>query len=282
MYVNESSNFEVDMENVTTEEDANTGAHYEQVFIQENHVFQPSTDETEDDVGDGEENVFSQEDESSQDTSQSALSINENESDNEDYEIVEGMHITGDTDVETDVVPQVDETTETFSFQMLSKCSPWKQDAVKTQQLTSVDARYLKTLVRNVDLKGARTNYNFNGNKTFGNYFIVKYPEKENVVTAQQLNIQTGIKLQKSNPRSILKSSFVQQKNDVKIAPDERIDKRFARSKEATQARLLHNYIAKTTILHAPIRQERLPRKQKIKPVERQDEEIIVQEVYFL
>lgn len=269
------------MENATTEEAADAGSHYEQVFIQENHVFQSSAEETEDDECDTGENVFPQEDESSQDASQEALSVNENESDTEDYEVVEGMHVTGDADMETDVIPQMNETSETFSFQMLSKCTPWKQDTIKTRQLTPVDTRYLKTLVRNVAFKEARTNNNSNGNKTFDNYFIVKYPEKENLANMQQLNLQTGLKLQKSNPRSILKSSFIQQKNDIEFEHEDKIEKRFARSKEATQARLLHNYIAKTTILHAPVRQERLPRKQKIKPVERQDEEIIVQEVLF-
>lgn len=274
MYVNESSNFEVEN---PTEEETKAGAHYEQVFIQENRIFQSSTDEAEDDICHGEENVFTQEDDNSQDTSQSALSINENESDNEDYEIVEGMHVTGDTDMENDEVSQINEAPESFSYQMMSKCTPWKQNAVKTQQITPVDTRYLKTLVRNVALKETHTGYNNNGNKNVGNYFIVKYPEKENVATIQQ----TGIKLQNSNPRSILKSSFVQQKTDINLADEERMEKRFAKSKEATQARLLHNYIAKTTILHAPVRQKRLPRKQTIKPVERQDEEIIVQEVLF-
>lgn len=268
IYLNESTEFEVDAANAAIEEETGTETHYEQVFIEENHVLQSATSEVD-------QTYHTEEDESSQDTSQSALSINENESDNEDYQIVEGMHITGDADVENEMM-QVEDTHVFPSFQSV----PLKQQVVKTQ-LATVEPKYLKTLIGNVALKELRANCNSNGsNKSFGNYFIIKHPEKENVATVQQLH--TGIKLQRSNPRSILKSSFVtavEPRNEAKTLYEEKIDKRFARSKEATQARLLHNYIAKTTILQAPVRQERLPRKQTIKPVNRQDEEIIVQEV---
>lgn len=87
----------------------------------------------------------------------------------------------------------------------------------------------------------------------------------------------------KTNPRSILKSSqpflkrIVEQKPQIE---DERFEKRFAKSKEAIRAKLFQNFIAQTKIIEAPIRTERLPRKQVIRPVNRTDEEIIVQEVY--
>ncbi|XP_018331958.1 uncharacterized protein LOC108741607 [Agrilus planipennis] len=122
-------------------------------------------------------------------------------------------------------------------------------------------------------------------------YYVLKHPEKENVAIPR---VNTN-KTYKVNPRSILKTSFVQlehqhqnetkseiikqeNKNSTNI-PIEKIDKRFARNKEIMQAILFQNYIAKTTIPHAPVRQGRMPRKQKIKPVERADEEIIVKEV---
>lgn len=95
--------------------------------------------------------------------------------------------------------------------------------------------------------------------------------EKENV------SICNWQQQQKPNPRSILKSSFPLLEENKKDVVDKRILKT---SKVSSQARFLHNFIAKTTIIHAPVRQERLPRKQTIKPVQtRQDEEIIVQEV---
>lgn len=116
-------------------------------------------------------------------------------------------------------------------------------------------------------------------------YYVVPHVEKENV-NSLSVNYATAatttFRPLRSNPRSILKSSFPEMKEEpeVKTLIDERFNKRFARSKEAVQARLFNNFISKTTIPHAPVRQTRLPRKQQIKPVDnRRDEEIIVQEV---
>lgn len=59
-----------------------------------------------------------------------------------------------------------------------------------------------------------------------------------------------------------------------------KFERRFAKNKDAIQAKLFNNFLSKTTIPHAPVRQKRLPRKQEIKPVDtRIEEEIIVQEV---
>lgn len=116
-------------------------------------------------------------------------------------------------------------------------------------------------------------------------YYVVPHVEKENV-NSLSVNYATATTMSfrsvRSNPRSILKSSFpeMREEPEVKTLMDERFNKRFARSKEAVQARLFNNFISKTTIPHAPVRQTRLPRKQQIKPVDnRRDEEIIVQEV---
>ncbi|KAL1505916.1 hypothetical protein ABEB36_005365 [Hypothenemus hampei] len=106
---------------------------------------------------------------------------------------------------------------------------------------------------------------------------LVIYPEKENVNFCKERNVNLlqVPKFPKFHPKSILKTSFNKQ--------DENCDlyrKRFARNKEAMRARHFHNVLNRTTIPHAPIRQQRQPRKQEIKPiVDRSSEEIIVQEV---
>lgn len=102
-----------------------------------------------------------------------------------------------------------------------------------------------------------------------------RFIEKENV---SNINANVISNMLKPNPRSILKASHVilrKPEEDV----EEQIDKRFARSKELQRKRMFRDYIAQTTILQAPVRQERLPRKQLIKPVRRTDEEIIVREM---
>ena len=106
-------------------------------------------------------------------------------------------------------------------------------------------------------------------NKNNGYRAIIR--EKENIHDPNTIHT-------KSNPRSILKSSTVSTTKIIDIE-DERYEKRFARSKEAQQARLFHNYIAQTRIIHAPKRNSRMPRKQKIEPITRKDEEIVVKEV---
>lgn len=188
---------------------------------------------------------------------------NENDSDTtEDYDVVEGLHVTADSE------------TQNVVYDTTNKFVPLKQQlAAKTQ---NPNTRLIRNAVRNNYIK---TMYDSNGvNKS--SFFLVRQNEKENVS-----NLQLVYKYQKPNPRSILKSSFplLEDNKDVKAAVREEqrpIEKRILKSnKVTTQARMLHNYIAKTTIIHAPVRQERLPRKQTIKPVKRQDEEIIVQEV---
>ncbi|XP_030746929.1 zinc finger and BTB domain-containing protein 11-like [Sitophilus oryzae] len=133
---------------------------------------------------------------------------------------------------------------------------------------------------------------NKNSKQPFVNvkYYIV-YPEKENVnalVGQAKEKLPNLSKLPKSNPRSVLRTSFVKPKEVPKCVKNTEFElpecdlfqKRFAKSKEAMQAKLFHNFINGTTIPVAPVRQTRQPRKQKIKPVqERRDEEIIVQEV---
>lgn len=248
----------------TTEE---ADAHYEEVFVEESHL----AEETNEDQN---HELPEYEDEST--TAESNLSSqNMNDSDNEDYEIVDGMHVTGDTEMETNELLQVEHTeTVTNLDQGFNKCQP--TNLVKTHTLDS--QKTLKNLMQNVTLKEVSTNY---GNGKLGNFYIVRHPEKENVVAVQHMNTGLIPRFRKTNPRSILKSSFqmLQEKHEVKPTFEERLEKRFAKGKESAQARLLHNFIAKTTILRAPVRQERLPRKQIIKPVKRQDEEIIVQEV---
>lgn len=123
-------------------------------------------------------------------------------------------------------------------------------------------------------------------------YYLLPNPEKENL-NAVPLNNCVNIynNSVKMNPRSVLKpqtlelklvantnSAAIQDHNALKQL--ERMEKRFSRSKEAIQARMFNNFINRTTIPHAPVRQKRLPRKQEIKPVDtRREEEIIVQEV---
>ncbi|XP_050312527.1 PR domain zinc finger protein 5-like isoform X2 [Anthonomus grandis grandis] len=71
------------------------------------------------------------------------------------------------------------------------------------------------------------------------------------------------------------KQSTTEEFPDLEI-----FEKRFAKNKEAKQAKRFHQFLNRTTISYAPIRNKRLPRKQAINPVrERKDEEIIVQEV---
>lgn len=169
-----------------------------------------------------------------------------------EYEIVEGIHITGD------IVEQNDELTDNESIlhQVLTK--------------NHGNIRYDKN-----DSILKETN---NQNDRAVLYYVVSPPEKENVNSLQTTTLYKQI--DKANPRSLLKSSYtVQQQPIIKQEPLQ-FHKRFARSKQAVQARQFHNFISNTSIVQAPTRLERLPRKQQIKPVnERMDEEIIVKEV---
>lgn len=224
---------------------------YEQVFLTEDHVEevpvetqQLTTSNYHIEVPDGDEN-----------SKGSYI-----ESDNDDYEIVEGLHVTGDMEASDEELVQM-ESADTLSFGSYQK--------TLSDSTISKDHKTMKNVIHRTVLKQFAENYD-NGCNKLGGYYIVQYPEKENVVSNH-----TFVRFQKSNPRSILKSSFQM----VPESYEEQIDKRFAKSKEAVQARMFHNYINQTTILHAPVRQERLPRKQTIKPVKRQDEEIVVEEV---
>ncbi|XP_028152304.2 uncharacterized protein LOC114345708 [Diabrotica virgifera virgifera] len=108
-------------------------------------------------------------------------------------------------------------------------------------------------------------------------YMVPKTDQKENVNSIPYTNTN-------SNPRSLLKNSLdltkINEDNIKKLQREKLMERRYARSKEAMQAKMFNNFINKTTIPHAPVRQGRLPRKQQIKPVDtRRNEEIIVQEV---
>ncbi|XP_017770855.1 PREDICTED: uncharacterized protein LOC108558451 isoform X2 [Nicrophorus vespilloides] len=100
--------------------------------------------------------------------------------------------------------------------------------------------------------------------------YVVKSPEKENI------EVPRTYRTIHMNPRSVLKSTALAL---AEQRPQPEYDKRFAKGKVAMQARQMHNYISQTKILEAPVRLERLPRKQKIKPLERVGEEIVLEEV---
>lgn len=166
-------------------------------------------------------------------------------SETEEFEVFEGLHVTE------------------------KARSPYEQTDKKViTKPISANPRLIRNVSKNICMKGAQE-YN-----TKSRYIVIRQNEKENVAGLQPFRYQ------KPNPRSILKSSFSFLEDNKDRAPEEHpLEKRILKGKVTTQARLLQNFIAKTTIIHAPIRQERLPRKQTIKPLERQDEEIVVQEV---
>lgn len=232
---------------------------YENVFIQEGHIQHHELE-------DGEVHTLHFNEETTMHSTNSSRVTNENDSDAEDYNIVEGLHITADSELQP---------LENVVYETTDKYFPLKQHIVtKGQNSINANTRLIRNAMRNNYIKAM---YESNGvNKS--NLLVVRQNEKENVA-----NMQLLYKYQKPNPRSILKSSFplLEENKDVKsvIREEHGVDKRILKNKVATQARMLQNYIAKTTIIHAPVRQERLPRKQTIKPVKRQDEEIIVQEV---
>lgn len=238
-----------------------TNPPYEQLFVKENYVGNRKNDDSQDVL------------ETNSDSAQHEILINavgeqipENESDNDDYQVVEGLHVTGDTEMQE------------FSLQSFDSLEEQDDKNTSQSQVLKVQRTYpnkklLKTVIKNVKIKKV---YSPADNSKVTAYYIFKKPEKENLAETTLLNKNPVVK---TNPRSILKSSY-QPVEIVKVAkPEEKFEKRFAKSKEAIQAKQFHNFIAQTTILHAPVRQERLPRKQKIKPVNRVDEEIIVQEV---
>lgn len=232
---------------------------YENVFIQEGHIQHHELEE-------GEVHPLHYHEENTMQSTNSSRVTNENDSDTEDYNIVEGLHITADSELQP---------LQNVVYETTDKYFPLKQHIIsKGQNSISANTRLIRNAMRNNYIKAM---YESNGvNKS--SLLVVRQNEKENVS-----NMQLLYKYQKPNPRSILKSSFplLEENKDVNsvIREEQGVDKRILKNKVATQARMLQNYIAKTTIIHAPVRQERLPRKQTIKPVKRQDEEIIVQEV---
>lgn len=173
---------------------------------------------------------------------------NLNDSDNEEYETVEGIHVTGDTD-------------ENIYENADIRKSPSYQAATITFR-----KKIVKNIIRKVRIEKNDGKANL--------FYLVKNPEKENMgqVPCNSITIRP-------NPRSVLKCSLAAADAQKYDDEEEKYDKRFAKSKEAQQARLFHNFIAQTKIIHAPVRQGRLPRKQQIKPMKRTDEEIVVQEV---
>ncbi|KAF5303427.1 hypothetical protein FQA39_LY09971 [Lamprigera yunnana] len=188
--------------------------------------------------------------------------FNENVSDSEEFQIVDGVHVTADETGNEDANPEIDTFVERAS----------QEHALKLQENVS--------FVQNTETKSRNTFKKGNGkvNKNLM-YYVIQHPEKENVESITQDPVNE--KVVKANPRSVLKSSFLlfERLKEKPKPPPKKNEKKPSRSKESTQVRVLQNYIAGTTIIHAPVRQERLPRKQTIKPVTRADEEIIVQEV---
>ncbi|XP_076251028.1 uncharacterized protein LOC143190550 isoform X2 [Rhynchophorus ferrugineus] len=196
------------------------------------------------------------------------------ESDNNHYEIAEEYHITEQTD---DVQLQQYDTEPTQHSQGIAEC----------HQDTTIEHT---NILKQVEETANNENISKLGKPLMSVKYYLVYPEKENVnsMTGKQ-NARIPIpRITKPNPRSVLRASFAKPKKIVKSAkptpnefPESDIfQKRFAKSKEAVQAKMFYNFINKTTIPQAPVRQTRQPRKQEIKPVsERRDEEIIVQEV---
>ncbi|CAH1963430.1 unnamed protein product [Acanthoscelides obtectus] len=197
----------------------------------------------------------------------------EPESDSETFENSEGPHVTGEEEILLENVHiEVQEP-------MKSTNTDSAKDCLNPNKLQSKKARPM--------------------------YHCISEKENLNMIPMYVTNQMTTQGVKPTHPRSLLKcdvDSRVTEK-EKSAKPDARfgivptmkkqskfgidlpanadhIDKRFARSKEAMQAMMFDHFISKTTIPHAPVRHNRLPRKQEIKPVaNRRDEEIIVQEV---
>nr|XP_022908952.1 probable serine/threonine-protein kinase kinX [Onthophagus taurus] len=197
-----------------------------------------------------EEELEEEEEEEDDDDDDYEEEEDEEESENDS---IDGDHVTGD---EVREISTNFDLNRKFSYQRI----PGKR-------------KVIQNILRKIKVSDIKSS----GNELEGQfYYLIRDPEKENLVKYQNTS-----PLISTNPRSILKTSIPIVEPTKKVAEDlEKYDKRFAKSKEAQQARQFHNYIAHTKIIHAPIRQERLPRKQKIKPMERTDEEIVVQEVF--
>lgn len=206
-------------------ETAKPVGHYEELFVKESHLIDDSN-------GTAEENGIA----------------HLNDSETEEYDTIEGVHVTGD--IEGSPYENVD----------IRKSPSYQASLLASKK------RIIKNVIRKVRIQKNDGKSNL--------YYLVKNTEKENMGQIPSNSITA-----RPNPRSILKCSVAATETQNYEDEEEKYDKRFAKSKEAQQARLFHNFIAQTKIIHAPVRQERLPRKQQIKPMKRTDEEIVVQEV---
>lgn len=201
--------------------------HYEELFVKERHLIDDTNGGLEANGIEATENL--------------------NESDNEEYETVEGVHVTGDADENM------------YTNSDIRKSPSYQASTIASRK------KIIKNVIRKVRIQK---------NDGRAVYYVIKNPEKENM--GRVMGNSTAIK---PNPRSILKCSITAMEPQKYEEEEEKYDKRFAKSKEAQQARQFHNFIAQTKIIHAPVRQGRLPRKQQITPMKRTDEEIVVQEV---
>ncbi|XP_056630095.1 uncharacterized protein LOC130440788 [Diorhabda sublineata] len=183
-----------------------------------------------------------------------------NDSENEDFEF-EGLPVTAEGEISEDTSSSIYQETEVLYSE------------------PEISLRTLSPKVKSPsNILKQPTNINKVANsskKTILYYMLPSTDQKENL---------NSITLKATNPRSVLKNNIDLHKiNNERIKTMQReklMEKRYARSKEVIQAKMFNNFINKTTIPHAPVRQGRLPRKQEIKPVDtRTNEEIIVQEV---
>nr|XP_023012759.1 uncharacterized protein LOC111502827 [Leptinotarsa decemlineata] len=197
--------------------------------------------------------------------------IRDNDSCNEDYEIVDGLPVTAEGDI-----------SEASSSSLYDQGSLYNEMIM--QQLPS--QKQNSPIITNILKQPMDSNTARSSKKKPVLYYIVHTTDQKENVDSFPLGDETVVPL-KPNPRSLLKNNIeIKLQNDSEVMFEEvyererLLEKRYARSKEVVQAKLFNNFINKTTIPHAPIRQMRLPRKQEIKPVDtRLNEEIIVQEV---
>ncbi|KRT80508.1 zinc finger protein [Oryctes borbonicus] len=211
-----------------TDETPTSEGHYEELFVKESHLMDDTNGETETNGIEQVEDL--------------------NESDNEEYEAVESVHVAEDP------------TENMYENADIRKSPSYQASNIALRK------KIIKNVIRKVRIQK-------NDGKT-NLYYLIKNPEKENMG-----RILTNSTKLNPNPRSILKCSIAATESQKYEDDEEKYDKRFAKSKEAQQARQFHNFIAQTKIIHAPVRQGRLPRKQQITPMKRTDEEIVVQEV---
>ncbi|CAG9829496.1 unnamed protein product [Diabrotica balteata] len=184
-----------------------------------------------------------------------------NESEHEDYEFVSQLPVTAEDINEEETV---DEEAGVWYSEPNIPVESVKLTENSLLKTTNILKQPTNT-VKPVDPKKKAILY----------YMVPRTDQKENVNSLPYTN---------SNPRSLLKNNLdltkINEENIKKLQREKLMERRYARSKEAIQAKMFNNFINKTTIPHAPVRQGRLPRKQQIKPVDnRRNEEIIVQEV---